>query len=654
MKRLLQLPLLAKVGLWLCLHVLVFGLCFLLFINWQMGMGLDSLLSGSAGKRLKAFGDEVVETLLDTDLEEWDSKLGEMAAAHKLDGFLVFSQNDLVEHEVPEAVIERISGVLPPAPPPGAGQGRGPGMGPGMGPAGQRGPGGPPAAPSNSSENDDPYGPNGPYGPTTDAGTESRPAPPHGPGFGGPQGQRPYPPPHMRQGPGGQGGPGFGGPGGQRPYPPPHMRQGQGGQYPQGPGGPGGQGPGGQSFGGPGGQGSGGQGPSAGTNQGSSRFRAHPATIQRPEMQTMGGQARNSAMAANMFAPDTSAEFLMRCDEGKGYWAGVVIHFPPIANMPRHPTMLLLRSDKLDGDGMFFDFKPWLWGALAVLVFSLLFWTPFVWNISRYLKNLTAAAGDIAGGRFQVSLPPRPRDELGALGESIESMSKRLDHMVSGQKRFLADAAHELCGPLARVRTGLGILEARMEGADAASLQSIEADVEELAGLVDEVLSFSRAGRQKAVRKRVLLHDVVDDAIRREGSPCRVDNEVADDLMLVTDPALVSRAVGNLIRNAAIHVGPDVKVRVQASDKGGMIELSVEDDGPGVPADELEQLFEPFYRLDESRSRDSGGSGLGLAIVRTSIETCSGEVKAFEAPGGGFGVLMRLPKSPPGSSKDVD
>ncbi len=361
----------------------------------------------------------------------------------------------------------------------------------------------------------------------------------------------------------------------------------------------------------------------------------------------MDGNSNNATLARNMFVPETRALFLTRGEDGDGYWAGVTVHFPPIANMPMHPAILLLKSDTLDGGGMFFDFKPWLKGAIAILILSLVFWTPFVWNITRYLRKLTAATDEIAAGRFDVTLPTRSRDELGTLGATMQTMSKRLDQMVSGQKRFLADAAHELCGPLARIRTGLGIMEARMEGPDQAALQSIDTDVEELAGMVDEVLSFSRAGRRKAVRKRVLLREVAEDAILREGNPCRVHNEIAEDLLMTTDPTLVGRCIGNLVRNASIHAGHDVTVTIKAEEKGGMVELRVEDDGPGVPSDELEHLFQPFYRLDQSRNRDTGGSGLGLAIVQTSIQACHGEVKAYEAANGGFGVLMRLPKDPP-------
>ena len=581
MKFLSRLPLLAKVLVWLLLHLLLLALCFGLFINWQLGFGLDSLLSGSAGERMKDFGDEVVQTLVDVDQEKWDQEVKRIGEQRGLEASLIFSQAELNQlKEIPANVKVRVTDLLPPQPSPR-----------------QHGDNLPP--PHSQGLN----------------GEDSMQGPPNG--F-----RRPFPPPRFQQGPGGEGLPPPGRPRSQMPARNP-------------------------------------QGEAQGTQASTARFRAHqddPPMPGRRDMQAPdegpgqtknNGTLPNSKLAASLYVPESRPDFLIRGKDGNGYWAGLTIHFPPLKGMPMHPAMILIHSHRLDGGGMFFDFMPWLRSGLAVLLLSVVFWTPFVWKITKYLSSLTAATDEIAAGRFQVSLPRRGQDELGTLGETIQSMAKRLDYMVSGQKRFLADAAHELCGPLARIRTGLGIMEARLEGADAASLQSIEADVAELAELVDEVLAFSRAGRRKAFRKRVLLRDVALEAKAREAVSCEVKIEIPESLAITTDPALVSRAIGNLIRNASIHAGSDVTVTVLAEEKGGMISLRVEDDGHGVPPDELPHLFQPFYRLDRSRSRESGGSGLGMAIVRTAIEACGGEVYAYEVPGGGLGVHIRLPQKPP-------
>ena len=195
-------------------------------------------------------------------------------------------------------------------------------------------------------------------------------------------------------------------------------------------------------------------------------------------------------------------------------------------------------------------------------------------------------------------------------------MAGRLDHFVSGQKRFLGDAAHELCAPLARLRTGLGILEMRLGEADQAALASIESDAQELATLVEEILAFSRAANRAPRRQPVLLEPLVREIANREGGARAPEIRIPPGLAVVADPTLLGRALGNLVRNARVHAGPEAKVTIDAADTPDFIEIQVTDDGPGVPPEELPRLFEPFYRPDRSRSRDTGGSGLGLAIVR--------------------------------------
>jgi two-component system sensor histidine kinase CpxA len=99
------------------------------------------------------------------------------------------------------------------------------------------------------------------------------------------------------------------------------------------------------------------------------------------------------------------------------------------------------------------------------------------------------------------------------------------------------------------------------------------------------------------------------------------------------------------LRNVQVHAGADAKVVIQAEEQGEIVHLTVTDSGPGVPADELPRLFEPFYRPDRSRSRDTGGSGLGLAIVRTAVEACEGTVSVSLPAEEGFSVSLRLKKA---------
>jgi two-component system sensor histidine kinase CpxA len=502
MKRFPGFPLLAKVLCWLVLHLIILGFAFFVFVRWQLGLGLDSLLSGSAGERLGVFGDAVVERLVDYPPHRWSEQIKPLAEAKHVSAIIMLPPDDeAIPLPIPPNILERARSLLPPPRP-----------------------------------ESEPPPRDGRRPPRQDSG------PPDGPPDGPPQSDR------------------------------------------------------------------------------------------------------NPDSPASSFLPKSRPVFLTRADNGDGYWAGVILQFPRGGKFPHRPVVLLVRSDRLDGSGMFFDFKPWLLGGIAVLLLSLAFWTPFVWGVARYIRRLTNAAGEIAAGRFDVSLPQRGNDELGDLGRTIQSMAARLDHFISGQKRFLSDAAHELCAPLARIRTGFGILETKLHGADASALASIETDVAELATLVNEILAFSRTGSRESLRKQVVLDELVREVLAREALGVDTQIVIPEGLSIITDPNLLGRAIGNLIRNASIHAGPQAKLSIVAMDAPESVSVTVSDNGPGVPKDELARIFEPFYRIDRSRSRDSGGSGLGLAIVRSAMESCGGEAVASLPETGGFAVTLRLPK----------
>lgn len=511
------IPLLAKVLGWLFLHLLILAMAFVGFVSWQLGLGLDSLLSGSAGERLRAFGDAARDEIIDRPRPEWNDAIKALATKKNVTAAIFdFVNPKNFPFTVPPNVLERARTARPPQP-------------------------GPPV--------------------------RRRPPPPLGSDR----------PPLDRNLPEGRGQPPF------------------------------------DDFGNP------------------------PLFGEPPEGERRGPRPQDSL-------PSSRPVFLLRGNNGDGYWAGVQLVLPGPPGQPRRHQLLLIRANSLDGSGMFFEFKPWLWGGLGVLALSLAFWTPVVWGITRYIRRLTTAADRIAAGHFKITLPSRGNDELGNLGQAIETMAGRLDHLVSGQKRFLGDAAHELCAPLARLRTGLGILEAKLGDAEQARLSSIEADAQELATLVEEILAFSRAGNRTPRMQSVALEPLIREVAAREGGERIPEVNLPPGLTAISDPSLLGRALGNLIRNAKIHAGPHARVVIDAVEDTGLVEITVTDDGPGVAPDELPRLFEPFYRPDRSRSRDTGGSGLGLAIVRTAIETCGGETTASIPPTGGFAVTIRLRK----------
>jgi len=340
---------------------------------------------------------------------------------------------------------------------------------------------------------------------------------------------------------------------------------------------------------------------------------------------------------------DPRALFLTRDSETGKYWAAIEMGVEGQDRRPPIRGVLFLKSDNASANGLFFDYKPWLYGGLAVLALSLAWWTPFVLGITRYAGRISKATERIAEGHFDTKLGASRNDELGRAGDSIEEMSARLGVLISGQRRFLGDVAHELCAPLARMRTGLGILENAVDEKQSQRLASIEEDAEELSSLISELLAFTKANSSSVNLEVIPLAEFISDLTSRELEGHEVEITVSEKVSVSADRKLLARAVQNILRNCHRHAGAECKVRISAAVED-TVTIVVEDNGPGAPEGELAKLFEPFYRPDKSRTRDTGGTGLGMAIVESSVRACGGKVSAEKSPMGGLLVRIILPK----------
>jgi two-component system, OmpR family, sensor histidine kinase CpxA len=317
---------------------------------------------------------------------------------------------------------------------------------------------------------------------------------------------------------------------------------------------------------------------------------------------------------------------------------------------PRNrPLVLVAMSHSLSAGGLLFDFKPWVIVGLGAVVLSALLWLPLVRGITRSIGQMTHATRQIAEGRFDGRVNERRRDELGALGQSVNRMAARLAGFVTGQKRFLGDIAHELCSPIARIQVALGILEQRADERQQAYVEDVREEVQHMSSLVNELLSFSKAGlRGKEVPLQpVPLAELVRRVVGREATAAdQIHIQIAEDLRALADPDLLARAMANLIRNALRYAGGGGPVMVSARSQDNGVTLTVADSGPGVPESTLQQIFDPFFRVESSRSRDTGGIGLGLAIVKTCVDACQGTVTARNRQPLGLEVEIRLREHP--------
>ncbi len=357
-----------------------------------------------------------------------------------------------------------------------------------------------------------------------------------------------------------------------------------------------------------------------------------------------GGQPREQLRDPPSELPD---KLFIHTANPDRYWVLVRVEYNE--NQTKHGGAIVAESDSPTGSGLYFDVVPLLWAGAGVLVLSVLIWLPFVRGITRSLARMSAATAQLAEGNFEARANEKRRDELGALGGEINRMAARLAGYVGGQKRFLGDVAHELCAPTARLQMAVSILEQRaVTDDDRERLADVREEVEHMASLVNELLQFSRAsiGGKKTELQSANLRAIAEKAIHREAgdtSQIRLDLDAA--LQVRAEPDLLLRAVSNLLRNAIRYAGHAGSIVVSAVRDGADVFLSVTDSGPGIPADALPKIFDPFYRVDTARTPGQpgqGGTGLGLAIVKTCVEACSGSVVARNVQPSGLEVTLRL------------
>lgn len=195
------------------------------------------------------------------------------------------------------------------------------------------------------------------------------------------------------------------------------------------------------------------------------------------------------------------------------------------------------------------------------------------------------------------------------------------------------------------VQFGLGAMEQRVAGGNRERVADVMDDVDHLTKLVNELLAFSRAEMRSNTVKldRIELLPVAQAAVKREATPAvEVDIQVDPGLQALASAELLTRALSNLLRNAIKYADGTGPIELTATKSGDKVKLAVKDRGSGVPEDFLDRLFEPFFRPETSRDRDSGGVGLGLAIVKTCVDTCKGNVSAANRKPNGLAVSISL------------
>jgi len=275
--------------------------------------------------------------------------------------------------------------------------------------------------------------------------------------------------------------------------------------------------------------------------------------------------------------------------------------------------------------------------------------------LSSPLKKLQSTVQAFAEGNLNVRVSPElgnRRDEVADLAREFDVMAERIAALISSQKRLLADISHELRSPLARLSVALELARKNSNGKAIAALDRIEQEAERLNQLVGQLLALTRleSGAERVPPDIVPLEDlvqqVIDDA-NYEAKPLRKEVHVnnLEHCRVRGSAELLRSAVENVVRNAVRYTAEGTAVEVSLQWKLDKAVFTVSDHGPGVPENELERIFEPFYRVSEARERTSGGTGLGLSIAERTVKLHGGSIRA-ENSKTGLVVTMEIPLAP--------
>jgi len=294
-----------------------------------------------------------------------------------------------------------------------------------------------------------------------------------------------------------------------------------------------------------------------------------------------------------------------------------------------------------------------LWGGLVAIAFSLLITFLLSRRILSPVKALTRTARKLGKGDFSQRVEFKGKGEVGELAQAFNSMASDLERAEQLRRSMVADAAHELRTPLSNVR---GYLEAILDGVkkpDADTIKTLDQEAALLSRLVDDLqeLSLAESGELKLDCRATDIARLIGQTVaamqpQAATKGISVSTDVPEELPAVNiDSHRIGEVLRNLLENALAHTAKSGTVTVAAREQGGWLEINVTDTGEGIPAADLPNIFERFYRVDKSRTRTTGGSGLGLTIARRLVEMHGGEIKARSEPGKGSCFSFTLPVS---------
>ncbi|MGR9043794.1 MAG: ATP-binding protein [Gammaproteobacteria bacterium] len=296
--------------------------------------------------------------------------------------------------------------------------------------------------------------------------------------------------------------------------------------------------------------------------------------------------------------------------------------------------------------------KALVWIALLMIALSAALALLLAYLLGRPLKRITAAAKALGAGRYAIRLPVESSDELGQLARDFNETAAALEQSEQSRRRWVADISHELRTPLAVLRGELEALQDGIRPLTREAVDSLFADVMRLNRLTEDLYQLSLSDQGALSYRKtwtdpvmILKQDLA--ALRPEFGNKRLNVQLTDNspgpVRLYADKDRLSQLFRNLLNNSASYTDDDGQLAITIARTANLLLIDFADSAPGVPEQELDKLFERFYRVESSRSRNLGGAGLGLAICSNIVKAHNGSIKAQSSPLGGLAVHIEFP-----------
>jgi signal transduction histidine kinase len=305
--------------------------------------------------------------------------------------------------------------------------------------------------------------------------------------------------------------------------------------------------------------------------------------------------------------------------------------------------------------GNFVDPETSQFRILLALLISVSLCALLARSITKPIRSLQKTAMAIAEGNLSARASPALRgrsDELASLAHDFDRMADRVQLLLNQQKMLLRDISHELRSPLAR----LSVSAELVQRGDIAAAERMQSDIKALERMIADLLTLARIdasdqySRRDAVHLGRLVQQIVKDAsFEGQTQGKTVVQTGVFDRYLLGDTGLLHSCIENVVRNALRHTPIGGLVEVRVSDRRNvdvaMLEISITDEGTGVPNEALDQIFDPFFRVPSPDSHKQGGTGLGLSISKRIVTLYGGTIVASNLPGSGLDVRIRMPEA---------